>query len=171
MMKNIFIALRSFTGLVGLGLALERMQPVPTISVRGDVYGGKFDRNPPVDPRLIVSLQNASFGALVIHSLKLYSKGKVVNSFHEVLGSGSDKYVLGGESDNFFKTLKTPKAIVGDKELITVRPKSVKDEEYFTTFCKDVSEHELEVEIVYSASSNPFLSYLTTSTRKLSVVS
>ena len=166
-MKNIFNALRSFTGLVGLGLALERMQPVPTISVRGDVYGGKFDRNPPVDPRLIVSLQNA----LVIHSLKLYSKGKVVNSFHEVLGSGSDKYVLGGESDNFYKTLKTPKAIVGDKELITVRPKTVKDEEYFITFCKDVSEHELEVEIVYSASSNPVLSYLTTSTRKLSIVS
>ena len=111
--------------MVGLGLALERMQPVPTISVRGDVYGGEYDRNPPVDPKLIVSLQNASFGALVIHSLKLYSKGKMVSSFHDVLGGGSKKYVLGGESDNLYKTLKTPKAIIGDKELITVRLKSV----------------------------------------------
>ena len=107
-------AFKTLGTIFGAYLIFERIQPVPAIHVSRD--GGAYDRNPPKDPKAVISLQNASFGALVVHKIQLYSKGHRIDSFKDALAS--DKYILCNESF---------KSVAGSKELFTIRPTNVHD--------------------------------------------
>lgn len=154
-------------------LALLRLQPVPTLSLRGEIKGGRLDRDPPKDPKLVVSLENTGIGTMHIHEVGLYSKGNRRPSFQEILIEENTKecsYEI-TESSEVFKRLQTPKPMCGTKlELLTVRPINSNDSKFFREFCEDMKKNDVEIEITFSASSNPLLRFLTTDKIKVKVV-
>jgi len=153
--------LRGAGSIVGAYLVLERIQPVPTIGVFREFNIGTY-------PKTVISLQNASFGPLIIHKIQLYSNGRPIHSFHDIISS--KKYILCSVESVHY--MAAPIAIAGYKELLTIRPENVHDTPtYFNTFCDDVSKKEIEIEIEFSASTNFILNFLTKTTRKMSICS
>lgn len=148
--------LRGGVGLLGLKLAYDRLSPEPAVYVRTEVSGGKYDRDPPKDPKQTICVGTVGFGPMNMKAWRIKRDGRYVQTWAEALDAETSfiKATLFPASNDTFDTDRSlPCAFkAGDLiPVVTVRPKEVVDND--TTWCNELlttlHKNKVTIEIEY----------------------
>jgi hypothetical protein len=158
--------------LCGLGFcyALIRMKPVPIAYVNVSSNDGKYDRDPPKDPKAEIKLGSAGMGPMFIHTLSILSHGKPVQQLGDFLHSPTVDVCR--ESTNVYKSWKgsTPFHQASPITLVTVRPKDVMDAQFGSVVHQQLLDHKVQIQVTCSASPYGIVHWLTKETRVLDIM-
>ena len=168
---NVFRSVQCAVSVGGMYIALNRVQPAPSVYVRSEVYG-PHQPNPPVDPRCEIKFGNMGFGPMYIHSIKIKAKGELVSNIKDVLPKTA--YTLETEALGMYKVPKQPKPFQanGSVVLLTARPAKGVDKSTFNrSFEEDLAKQRVQLCIEYSASDDRLIRWLTYRKVEIDVVS
>jgi hypothetical protein len=159
-------------GVLTAFVGLQTLKPTPTAYLKIECSGGKYDRNPPIDPKAEIIFGNVGCRPMYMHKLSLKSGGKEVTNL-STLFQEDKRFCVTSESTNLVKKLDSPKAWQpkGRVAYLTARPIDPDDHQWYKDLSKKLKLNNIEFELEVSAARGGILHYLTKETISVKVVS